>query len=357
MGQVRAQLGTLHRAWIRHPRWSVALNGAVAAAIAWVVGVLAPAPLSDYPYYAPLGALIAATGTVARSVRSSVQAVGALLLGVVIARATDLLLAPGALSVAVVVGVALLCAGWHRFGDMGSWVATSAIFVLIIGDTQTADYVGAYCGLVVVGAAIGIATNLVLPPLPITPSELALDRLRDALADQLESLADDLAAMGGSALAEHERRSSALRPAVDRARAEVTEADEATRANPRARRYRSRTATRRRRTDQLEVSAEVVDDIVRMLLEPTEPGHAPVLGPRLGPVFAGALRAYAASLRADDAGAIGATASRGFADAVDEARRAVLAAWGTSERDDLVAAALVVALRRGADALAVPPGD
>ncbi|MFD7026387.1 aromatic acid exporter family protein, partial [Promicromonospora sukumoe] len=104
-------LSALRGQWARHPRWSLAAKGAVAAALAWFVALLAPAPFSEYPYYAPLGAVVAMTSSAVRSVRESAQAVGALLLGAVIARGVDAAVGSSVLSVALVVAVALVCAG------------------------------------------------------------------------------------------------------------------------------------------------------------------------------------------------------------------------------------------------------
>src|SRR5690606_8575909 len=101
--RARGVLSAAQQRWVRHPRWSLAVRGAIAAALAWFVGVLAPEPFSDYPYYAPLGAVVATPSTLARSVRESVQAVLAILVGAAIARVVDLALYPSAASVALVV--------------------------------------------------------------------------------------------------------------------------------------------------------------------------------------------------------------------------------------------------------------
>ena len=106
----------------------LAAKGASAAAIAWVIRLLAPAPFSEYPYYAPLGAVVTMSSTAVSSVRVSAQAVGAVLIGAAIARVADTVL----------------------------------------------------------------AINMLLPPLPLTPSRLALDRLCDVLVDQVEVLAERL---------------------------------------------------------------------------------------------------------------------------------------------------------------------
>lgn len=351
-------VGAAHRVWIRHPRWSLAVKGAVAAALAWVVGVVAPEPLSEYPYYAPLGAVVATTSSVVRSVRESVQAVAALLLGVAVARAADVALAPGALSVALVVGVALLCSGWRVFGGMGVWAPMSALFVLILGDVDALEYVGSFSGLVVVGAAIGIGVNLVLPPLPLTPSERALDRLRDVLVDQVGELAD--AVGGGEPLDtdEWERRRRALHPTIEQAREAVAWTREATRANPRVRLHRDRAALQGRRAAELGTCATVVDDVVRLLVEHewSWPDRE-VLGPELRRPFAVALRRLVDALRppedgdedGDDDGHR--RAADRYAGAVDRLRDAVCADGGASTQAGFVAGALVLAMQRAAGEL------
>jgi hypothetical protein len=349
----------LRRAWLLHPRWSLAVRGAVAAALAWAVGMLAPAPLSEFPYYAPLGAVVATTSTLVRSVRESLQTVGALLLGAAVAVGTDAVLAPDALSVAVVVGLALLCGGWRVLGDKGAWVANSAIFVLVLGQGDSTQYIGAYAGLVVVGALIGIAVNFLLPPLPLTPSDAALDDLRDALVEQVDDLADWLEHRGPLEPGEWERRRRALWPTVEGARRAVARTHEARRGNLRARRHGQRVTTLARRADVVVTSAEVVDELVRLLVGWESEGREHVaLGPDLRPQLATALRAFVAALQApgyDDlrAAAEGPDPSpeEQFGDAVDELRDEVRHARATSGDDHLVASAILVVLRRGSLAL------
>ena len=60
----------------------LAVKAALAAALAWhVAGLLPLAPAEQYPYYAPLGAVIATSTTLSGSVRGSVQSVAAIALG------------------------------------------------------------------------------------------------------------------------------------------------------------------------------------------------------------------------------------------------------------------------------------
>ncbi|MFE5292095.1 aromatic acid exporter family protein [Isoptericola sp. NPDC056618] len=349
----------MREVWVRHPRWSLALRGAVAAALAWVVGVLAPAPLSEYPYYAPLGAVVATAGTLARSARESLQTVGALLLGAGIALAADAVLEPSALAVALVVGVALLCAGWRVLGGTGVWVANSALFVLVLGQGQDAEYIGAFAGLVVVGAGIGIVVNLLWPPLPITPSDLALRALRASLVEQLDDLADWLDDEGPLEPDEWERRRHALYPTIEGARAAVAHSGEASRGNLRARRYGERVRTQARESAVLGAAAEVVDEVVRLLVDGERTGRDDVaLGPRLRPELATALRSFADALRdpvddTDDTDGDSADdPCAGFARSLDRLRDVVRESRERTGGDHFVAGALAVVLGRGHDVLA-----
>ena len=350
--------GRALRLWALNPRWSMAVKASVAAALAWYVGVLAPAPFSDYPYYAPLGAVIATSTTVARSVRETAQTTGAILLGVVIARLADAFLDPGALSIAVVVCLATLGAGWSRLGEMGAYVTTTALFVLVIGSGDPGDFVGAYAGLVVAGALVGIGVNFAFPPLPLSPSDVALDGLRDTLADQLDSLADGLRGDRPPTAEEWDDRRFAIRPVLEKSRAAVAYAGEASKGNWHARRYSAWSVAQARRSVMLEKHANLVDHLTNLLTETeTQTARDPALGPNLRPPAADALAEYAAALRAlevstDDSIPDPPTALR---HAVDALRDAVREQRSRREGDFLAAGALVLGLDRalrsvGADA-------
>jgi uncharacterized membrane protein YgaE (UPF0421/DUF939 family) len=348
-------LTAVQRVWARHPRWSIALKGSIAAALAWVVGVIAPEPFSEYPYYAPLGAVIATMSTVARSVRESVQAVGALLLGAVIAWTADLVIEPGALGIALVVGVALLCAGWRGFGEMGSWVVNSALFVLILGNADALEYAGVYGGLITVGAAIGVGVNLLYPPLPLTPSEFALDHLRDVLVEQLETVADGLENETTLDVEAWEAQRRNLGPTIVRVRDAVAAVREETRANLRVMRHRGQARSQLRRAEALESVSDVVDVVVRLLVEWEGRSQDEVaLGSRLRPAFAQALRRFGAALRTAGPDGADADAAAALTEALDEASEELREARRGTDHDYLVAGALLVTLRRGASTLTGP---
>lgn len=342
--RITRPITTVYRTWLRHPRWSLATRGAVAAGIAWLVGIVAPAPLSEYPYYAPLGAVIATTSTLVRSVRDSVQVTLAVLVGAGIARAADAFLSPGALSVALVVGASLLLSGWRLFGEMGNWVATSAIFVLILGDVEALEYVGSFAGLVAVGAAIGVGVNLVLPPLPLTPADNALDRLGDVLIDQVVDLIDDLEHAENLSVDDWDHRRRSLHQTLDQTRRSVERTREAVRANPRVRRYRRWTEDQEARTLELETVTAAVDQLVSLLVDTAERVD---LGEVLRRAFVDALRAFADVLRADAGDPDRDEMVTRLDDAVRDLGRKVRAE-DPPESADLVAGALVLALQRAA---------
>src|SRR5690625_844626 len=165
--------GSVHRAalWIggrtgtplSRTRLVLAVKAAAAAMIAWYVALLAFDDVS-YPYYAPLGAILAMGFSVAASIRDSLRAIGAILLGLGIAMACDYTLGSSAIGVALVIGLGVLVAGWHRLGGEGTWVPTSALFVLILAnDSNVVEYVGSYGGLTLLGMIIGVAINTVFP--------------------------------------------------------------------------------------------------------------------------------------------------------------------------------------------------
>ncbi len=344
----------VYGAWARHPAWSVALRGAVAAAIAWAVGLLMPEPFSDHPYFAPLGAVVTTTGTVVRSVRTAVQVTAAVLIGAAIARLVDLVLDPGMPAVALAVGAALVVSAWRALGSAGTWAVTSALFVLILGQADPEGYVGAYGGLVALGAAIGIVVNLLVPPLPLTPSELALDRLRDVLVDQLEAVADGLVLEVPPSSDEWPARQRSISPVLAQARDSVSDSREAARANRRARRYRTWAEAQRRRANALLEVADVVDDVVRLTAEWERRDRADVaLGKALRPAAVVALHALAEALRSHDLDGADGEALERLEDATDELHQRVREVRARSEKDYFVAGAVVLEARRAQDALEV----
>ncbi|UNX53784.1 hypothetical protein MF406_12440 [Georgenia sp. TF02-10] len=276
---------------------SLAVRAGVAAALSWLIAPLLPAPASDYPYYAPLGAVIATTFSLAGSVRESLQAVLAIAIGGTIALGADLLSEDsGPLMVAVVITLGVVAAGWRPLGDQGSWVPMAALFTLIIGQGE-AFFVGTYAGLVLLGALVGLGVNLVFPPLPLAPVQEATREMRQVLVVQLRDTADLLARGEPPEPADWAGRRRDVEPARWRMRDAARQADEARRGNVRARRYAGAVAGELRQGEALDRLTTQVSELTDLLSEEERAGLEQVaLGPALRPAAAEALRRLADAL-------------------------------------------------------------
>src|SRR5690348_17059757 len=128
----------------RHPRWMLSAKTAVAAALAWLLVQPVGGFIHQYPYYAPLGAVVAMSTTVVSSLRASWQAATAVSLGCVLALAVQPLGLPIPIDIALVVGFGTLLAASPPLGSMGGWVPTAALFALVLGHEHPVSYVAAY---------------------------------------------------------------------------------------------------------------------------------------------------------------------------------------------------------------------
>ena len=136
------------RRWLaERPRAVLAFKTAVAAAVSWLTVREVGGFLADYPWYAPLGAVVAVNNTVASSVRDASRAVCAVLLGAGLAFGVRLLDLPSPVALAVVVGVGTVVGGLRFLHDLGSWVPVSGLFVLLVGGSDPVHYPAAYLGL------------------------------------------------------------------------------------------------------------------------------------------------------------------------------------------------------------------
>lgn len=337
--------------WARRPRVALAMKAALAAVLAW----WAVEPLgsfgSEYPYYAPLGAVVAVSGTVAGSLRTAAQTAGAIGMGAAVSLASGFI-GDGVVALGTAVAVGTLVAGWRWLGEMGSWVPVSSLFILLVGAGDPWHYVLAYLGLTSMGAAIGLVINTVLPPLPLTPSRLALRALRLELAEQLSDVADGLEQPGPPTLEEWAWRRRELSPSVDRMRALVTEAAEARRANWRARRWAAQADRLYEVARALDELSALTQQVVTLVVErEAATAQEVALGPELRPATAAALRRIShllTTLGDDEAfrGALGPTR-----EAVAELAHATSHAWHDTGEDRFTAAAIVTALERAIQAL------
>ncbi|PTT67967.1 FUSC family protein [Arthrobacter sp. HMWF013] len=215
-------------------RLQLAAKAAIAAGLAFLIAPLMPGAAANYPYYAPLGALVAMYHNVAGSVKQGLQALIGLAMGIglafVLVNVTD----PSPVSVAVFMGIGVLLGGLPRLGSGSDWIPTAALLVLLVGGSNPDDFSFGYLIQMGVGVAVGIAVNfLIFPPLHFAAAAESLDELRAALGRQLTDMG---AALKEEWPPEHEdwaRRSDQLAGAARTVRHLVEEADASRRANPR----------------------------------------------------------------------------------------------------------------------------
>ena len=337
----------------RHPRVPLSLKCAVAGALAWLLVLPLGGVADTYPYYAPLGAVVAMGTTVVNSLRASLQGVAALLLGAAIAVVVGVLPLPVVVAVASVVGVGTALAGWRYLGSMASWVPISALFILTIGRSDPGDYAVAYVGLTGLGAGVGLLVNAAVPPLPLTATGSSQSDLLEALASQLDDLADGLLQHRLLSPAEWEERRWAVEPRNAQMRRLVDEAVEARRANWRASKWRETADRQYALARALEQLAFMVESITGLIVEQE---HAErrivVLGPTLRPPTASALQAMAEVLRSVEDATAEPDALHRADRALGELADAVRDLRGRTEDDLFAAGTIVTAVRRGIRALA-----
>ena len=276
-----------------------AVRTALAAIIAWVVVQPWGGLADQYPYYAPMGAVIAVTATVAGSFRETWRTALAIGIGAVLALLTTPLHL--VLQLGVVVGLGTVISGWRRLGDTAGWVPIAGLFVLLFGQGNPWGSPTAYMGLTTLGAAIGLVVNAVWPPLPLGATRKATDRLRALLADQLDILAE---ALSGDTLPDPDewgRRVHRIDPVLYQMRDLVATLRDSRRANWRARRWRESNDVAERQAQALDAMAFLVEDVTWFLTDREHAGRDDVaIGPRQRPSTAELLRRVAAVLRSMD---------------------------------------------------------
>lgn len=330
----------------RHPRYPMAARAAVAAALAW----LAVQPLGgfadDYPYYAPFGAVIAVSTSVASTFKVSLRSIAAIMCGAALAFAVAQLPWPEAVLLAIVVAAGVLVGGFRVFGTAGDWVPVSSLFVLVIGNTDRAEYAAAYLGLTGLGAVIGLLVNSLVPPLPLTPVADTLATLRGILADQLDDLADGLRRDRPPSTDEWTQRQRSIDPHARRLEEVVAGVSEARRANWRADRWGRALRAQIEHAHALQHLVLAVEDLTVLVVDHERDELEDVaLGPDLRRHAAEAMAATADLLRDVDEDedvvrrpTAADEAVQRLADAVAERQR---------DRGDLFAAsAMVISLRR-----------
>lgn len=315
----------------------------MAATLAWLMVQPFGGLADSYPYYAPLGAVVAVTATVIGSVRESLQTIAAISIGVILAGAsTPLPQLPSLLLVVALGTVATVHPAFRWLGPAARWAPITGMFVLIIGGDSPWEYATAYVILTSFGALVGLTVNALWPPLPLRAEQRQLDQARDRLADRLDSVADGLDGDGPPTLSEWTARADGVEPLVDELRSLAGQAHDARRGNWRLKRWGDDAFRRYQQARALERSAFLVEDLVELLRDQEHADREHVaLGPTLRPYAARVLGALADVLRtggADDEDEARLAAADRAIDDLVQAMRAVRRDTG----DDLITAGAVV---------------
>jgi hypothetical protein len=284
----------------RHRQLSMAAKAALAAALAWLAVQPFDGAAADYPYFAPLGAVVAVSTTVLASAREAAQTVVAILLGAGVAIGLDSWAGPNAFTIAAVVAIGSLIGSSRYLGAMGSWVPSAGLFVLILGAADPEGYVAAFGGLTALGAVIGMGVNLVFPSLPLDAADASLSRLRDILAGQFDELAEALLAERPLSDSEWRERSALVESVSADARATVLRVMESRRGNWRARKRRAEADQQHQVAIILVQLPFLMEDLTAVLVPASRSGESVPWGAPLRPRIAHALQATADVLRTMD---------------------------------------------------------
>lgn len=326
---------------------SLSLKAALAAALSWLAVLPLWGVADTYPYYAPLGAVIAVTTTVAGSVREALQGLAAILVGATLSLGVMQLDLPVVADITIVVAFGTAISGWRRFGTKASMIPFTALFVLIIGRGDAVDYAVAYLGLTSLGAVIGIALNVVFPPLALTRMADSVSRLRRVLAEQLDELAAGLSNDNPLTADEWAARRHAIRPTLEEMQRVVGHATDSRRANWRAKRWSDHAERRYQQARALQQVTFLIEDITALVVDQERAELESVaLGPELRPYAARALGSMADVLRSVDGEAADPSALRSADKAVVALAEAIRTARERSSSDLFAAGTVVTGARR-----------
>ncbi|WP_053387864.1 FUSC family protein [Leucobacter japonicus] len=216
-------------------RLLVALKAAIGVTAAWLIGRLLPMPLEQYAYYAPLGALLGVAPTIVSSMRTSLELLSGIAIGLVIGWSLVALGWPWYVRAPLAAGLGMLIAGVRKLGEGRVYVAIAGVFVVILGAGDPESYVAGYIAQFGLGLAVGTLVNLIfIPPLAFGYARARVAELKTDLAASADDLAEVLGAEWPPDRADWLDEARRRQRYVDEAEAMVQEARESGFANPRA---------------------------------------------------------------------------------------------------------------------------
>lgn len=247
---------------VRPARLLLVVKTMLAVGLAWAIAPHMPGVTDEYPYYAPLGALVSMYPTLMGSAKSSLQTLLGLATGIALATLIVVTVGPTWWSIPLVVGLGVLVSGTGWFGVGREYVPMAALFVLIIGGQNADDYSLGYLTQMAVGVVVGLLVNMLIAPAPLTAAAAArVDAFRAQLGEHLHDIGS---AVSESWPPEHEQwadDAASLAETTASLRAALAEADESRRGNPRARGRRAETGHIHQDLASLDRIAHLIRDI------------------------------------------------------------------------------------------------
>ncbi|MGM1018317.1 MAG: FUSC family protein [Actinomycetota bacterium] len=219
-----------------HPaRLLLSAKTALAVGLAWALAPHMPGVTDQFPFYAPLGALVSMYPTLMGSAKSGLQTLFGLAAGIGLASIVVLTVGPSWWSLTLIAGFAVLLSGTGWFGDGKEYVPIAALLVLVIGGQDADDYSVGYLAQMTVGVIVGFVVNIAIAPAPLTSYATArLDAFRAHLSSHLHDIGH---AVSESWPPAHEAWADNARSLAETGRsvqAALTDADRSRRGNPRA---------------------------------------------------------------------------------------------------------------------------
>lgn len=262
------------------PRLQLAMKAGLAAGIAFAIAPFMPGSAADYPYYAPLGALVAMYENVSGSIRRGVQTLAGLAIGIGLAFVLVSLGDPTPVSVAIVMGFGVILAGLPWIGSGSDWIPTAALLVLLVGGNNPDSFSFGYLVQMGAGVTVGILVNLlVFPPLYFNAAALRIAELRLALARQLGDMGKALKENWPPEYEDWSGRSEELAGSARMVRLAVEKADASRQANLRRRLHPRDVELDYRNLRDLERVTFHVQDVTQVLSDVIWGGDTPFVIP------------------------------------------------------------------------------
>lgn len=252
---------SLHDA-VRPSRLLFVAKTTLAVGLAWTIAPHMPGVTDEYPYYAPLGALVSMYPTLMGSVRSGVQTLLGLVAGIGLATLVVLTIGPTWWTVPLVIGVGVLLSGTGWFGAGREYVPIAALFVLVVGGQDADDYSLGYLSQMAVGVVIGLLVNVVIAPAPFTQAATArVEAFRAQLGAHLHDIGTAVSESWPPEHGQWADDAASLAETATEVRAALAEADESRRGNLRARGHRAQTQKAYDELATLDRVAHLIRDI------------------------------------------------------------------------------------------------